>query len=101
MRKENDLPSSIEAEKAVLGSIILEPTLWDSLSVEVDESDFIANEHKLISNRYNFLDKYQLIGKLKRFYFRFRRAFWYFKRGNLINRLKQSTKIKIIKKASF
>ena len=48
MRKENDLPSSIEAEKAVLGSIILEPTLWDSLSVEVDESDFIANEHKLI-----------------------------------------------------
>ncbi len=50
----------------------------------------IFNEHKLISNRYNFLDKYQLIGKLKRFYFRFRRAFWYFKRGNLINRLKQS-----------
>ncbi len=48
MRKENDLPSSLEAEKAVLGSIILEPTLWDSLSVEVDESDFIANEHKLI-----------------------------------------------------
>ena len=48
MRKENDLPSSIEAEKAVLGSIILEPTLWDSLSVEVDENDFIANEHKLI-----------------------------------------------------
>ena len=43
MRKENDLPSSLEAEKAVLGSIILEPTLWDSLSVEVDESDFIAN----------------------------------------------------------
>jgi len=48
MRKESELPSSIEAEKAVLGSIILEPTLWDSLSVEVDESDFIANEHKLI-----------------------------------------------------
>ena len=48
MRKENDLPSSIEAEKAVLGSIILEPTLWDSLSVEVDESDFIVSEHKLI-----------------------------------------------------
>ncbi|RCL41587.1 MAG: replicative DNA helicase [Gammaproteobacteria bacterium] len=48
MRKENDLPSSIEAEKAVLGSIILEPNLWDSLSVEIDENDFIANEHKLI-----------------------------------------------------
>ena len=48
----------------------------------------ISNEHKLISNRYNILDKYQLIGKLKRFYFRFRRAYLYFKRGNLINRLK-------------
>ena len=48
MRKENDLPSSIEAEKAVLGSIILDPNLWDSLSVEVDENDFTANEHKLI-----------------------------------------------------
>ena len=29
----------------------------------------ISNEHKLISNRYNFLDKYQLIGKLKDFTF--------------------------------
>ena len=48
MRKENDLPSSIEAEKAVLGSIILDPNLWDSLSVEIDENDFIANEHKII-----------------------------------------------------
>ena len=48
MRKENDLPSSIEAEKGVLGSFILETTLWDSLSVEVDETDFIVNEHKLI-----------------------------------------------------
>ena len=48
MRKENELPSSIEAEKAVLGSIILEPTLWDSLSVEIEEDDFIASEHRLI-----------------------------------------------------
>ena len=39
------------------------------------------------------IDKYKSIGKIKRLYFRFRRAFWYFKRGNLfnlINRLKQS-----------
>ena len=53
----------------------------------------ILNEHKLISTRYKFLDKYKSIGKIKRLYFRFRRAFWYFKRGNLINlinRLKQS-----------
>ena len=53
----------------------------------------ILKEHRLISTRYKFLDKYRLIGKIKRFYFRFRRAFWYFKRGNLVNlisRLKQS-----------
>ena len=53
----------------------------------------ILNEHKLISTRNKFLDKYKSIGKIKRLYFRFRRAFWYFKRGNLfnlINRLKQS-----------
>ena len=37
-----------EAEKAVLGSIILEPTLWDSLSIEIEENDFIAPEHRLI-----------------------------------------------------
>ena len=48
MRKENNLPSSIEAEKAALGSIILEPELWDSLSVSVEEEDFLVNEHKLI-----------------------------------------------------
>ena len=48
MRKENELPSSIEAEKAVLGSIILEPTLWDSLSNEIEANAFIASEHRLI-----------------------------------------------------
>ena len=54
------------------------------------KKSWIFKQIETISNRYNFLDKYQLIGKLKRFYFRFRRAFWYFKRGNFINRLKQS-----------
>lgn len=49
------------------------------------------DEHRLISKRYQYSDKYKIIGKLKRIYFRMRRAFWYYKRGsivNLINRLK-------------
>jgi glycosyltransferase involved in cell wall biosynthesis len=51
------------------------------------------NEHKVLAKRYQYFDKYQNIGKLKRLYFRFRRAWWYIKRGgisNLIYRLKIS-----------
>ena len=35
--KEFDQPSSIEAEKAVLGGLLLKPDLWDTVSVTVDE----------------------------------------------------------------
>ena len=48
MRKEFDQPSSVEAEKAVLGGLLLEPELWDTVSVAVDEEDFVLVEHKLI-----------------------------------------------------
>ena len=51
----------------------------------------IYKEHKFIAKKYRYLDKYKLIGRLKRLYFRLRRAFWYIKRGginNLIYRLK-------------
>ena len=51
------------------------------------------NEHKVLAKKYRYIDKYQNIGKLKRLYFRFRRAWWYIKRGgisNLIYRLKIS-----------
>jgi replicative DNA helicase len=48
MKKEFDQPSSIEAEKAVLGGLLLEPELWDTVSVEVEEEDFMLVEHKLI-----------------------------------------------------
>jgi len=51
----------------------------------------VIEEHKLMAERYEYLDKYRLIGKLKRFYFRIRRTWWYIKRGgvsNLISRLK-------------
>ena len=37
MRKEFDQPSSVEAETAVLGGLLLEPELWDTVSVSVDE----------------------------------------------------------------
>ena len=48
MRKEFDQPSSVEAEKAVLGGLLLEPELWDTVSVSVDEEDFVLVEHQLI-----------------------------------------------------
>ena len=48
MKKEFDQPSSIVAEKAVLGGLLLEPELWDTVSVEVEEDDFMLVEHKLI-----------------------------------------------------
>ena len=59
----------------------------------------VIEEHKLIAERYKYLDKYKFIGKLKRFYFRMRRTWWYIKRGgvsNLILRLK-SLYVNIIK----
>tara|TARA_A100001015_G_scaffold238672_1_gene271690 strand:+ start:430 stop:1338 length:909 start_codon:yes stop_codon:yes gene_type:complete len=51
----------------------------------------VIQEHKLMAERYKYSDKYTLIGKFKRFYFRIRRTWWYIKRGgvpNLISRLK-------------
>ena len=44
MRKEFDQPSSLEAEKAVLGGLLLKPDLWDTVSVTVDEKDFILSK---------------------------------------------------------
>jgi glycosyltransferase involved in cell wall biosynthesis len=52
----------------------------------------VIQEHKLMARKYNYQDKYKLIGKFKRFYFRLRRAWWYTKRGgiyNLISRLRK------------
>ena len=48
MRKENELPSSIEAEKAVLGGVLLDPELWYSVAVLIEEEDFALTEHRLI-----------------------------------------------------
>ncbi len=51
----------------------------------------VHQEHMAIAKQYKYTDKYSIVGKLKYFLFRFRRAWWYFKRGglsNLIYRLK-------------
>ena len=53
----------------------------------------VIKEHKSISKKYKYTDKYRLSGKIKRVYFRFRRAIWYVKRGGtlyLIKKLKKS-----------
>ena len=47
------------------------------------------HEHKYLASKYNYDDKYLLIGTFKRFFFRFRRALWYFKRGGVKELLKR------------
>lgn len=58
----------------------------------------VVKEQRLISKKYNYLDKYRLIGKLKRIYFRLRRAVWYYKRGSLVNLVNRLQKAYIVKK---
>lgn len=41
----------------------------------------VGSEHQELAIKYGYNDKYHLAGKLKRLYFRHRRAWWYFKRG--------------------
>ena len=49
----------------------------------------IIKEHVYLSKKYNYSDKYNLFGKLKRFCFRVRRAYWYFNRGGVKNLIKR------------
>ena len=49
-------------------------------------------EHKYLASLYKYEDKYNFIGKIKRFFYRFRRAFWYFKRGGVIEFIKRIQK---------
>ena len=48
MRNEFEQTTSIEAEKAVLGGVLLDPELWDSVAVLIEEDDFALTEHRLI-----------------------------------------------------
>ena len=45
---KNSLPSSIQAEKAALGCLLLEPNLWDDLATQIEEKDFTQTENKII-----------------------------------------------------
>ena len=48
MRNEFEQPTSLEAEKAVLGGVLLDPNLWDLVTVTIEEDDFALIEHRLI-----------------------------------------------------
>jgi len=43
----------------------------------------VVDEQKKIAEKYNFSSKYSFYGLFVRFYFRFRRGFWYLKRGGV------------------
>ncbi len=58
----------------------------------------VQKEQILISEKYQYQDKYKLIGKLKRFYFRLRRAVWYYKRGSIVNLINKLRRAYIIEK---
>ena len=53
-------------------------------------------EHQYLARKYNYSDKYSILGKLKRIFFRFRRAFWYFKRGGINELIKRILNWKIL-----
>jgi glycosyltransferase involved in cell wall biosynthesis len=44
-------------------------------------SDRVLREHRSIAEKYNFSDKYAFLGSIKRHAYRWRRAFWYLRRG--------------------
>ena len=48
LTSSKELPYSTEAEKAVLGGIMLKNDAWDLVVVKVQEEDFHHNEHRLI-----------------------------------------------------
>ncbi len=48
-------------------------------------SDQINREHYLLAEKFQYQDKFKLKGKFKRHIFRYRRAYWYIRRGGLKN----------------
>jgi len=53
----------------------------------------VLREHKMIASKNGFNKKYLWTGQIIRFYFRFRRAFWYAKRGGLSFMLKRILRV--------
>ena len=41
-------PQSVEAERSVIGGILLAPESWDAIAELVDASDFYRPEHRAI-----------------------------------------------------
>jgi len=58
---------------------------YDGQKTTGEMTSRVIKEHKLMADRYKYPDKYKFIGKLKRFYFRIRRTWWYIKRGGIPN----------------
>lgn len=48
-------PHSVEAEQAVLGGLLLDPTAWDQVADTIGATDFYRNDHRLV---------FEAIGKL-------------------------------------
>jgi len=44
----------------------------------------VLTEHKYIANKLGFQNKYTLQGKIKRYFYRFRRLIWYLKRAGVL-----------------
>ncbi len=59
--------------------------MYDGQKTKLKIPTNAINEHKLMAKIYEYKDKYTLIGKLKRIYFRVRRSWWYIKRGGIFN----------------
>ncbi|MCX7037008.1 MAG: replicative DNA helicase [Proteobacteria bacterium] len=41
-------PHSVEAEQAVLGGLLLDPTAWDQVADTIGATDFYRNDHRLV-----------------------------------------------------
>ena len=55
LTSNEQLPFSVEAERAVLGGIMFKNDAWDLVAGLVLEEDFYQYEHKLISVSYTHL----------------------------------------------
>ena len=49
----------------------------------------VFQEHMKMAKKNNYMDKYEMMGKAKRLYYRFRRALWYLRRGGIDELIKR------------
>jgi replicative DNA helicase len=48
-------PHSLEAERAVLGGLMLDPNAWERIAGNISEGDFYRHDHRLIFRTINYL----------------------------------------------